>query len=276
MNARALGPRLATAAALLVALLASASPLHAQQGASADDLSPKLIQPKDRDPRAAETIQKEIDTLKDLFDKIDKLTEGKVKPNSPIDIKSLKDWGLKNPSVDITGMLQTALNLMEAYGFIDPRENLIQPDTHPKGMPDLASRAVGDKHLSPKERAAFEQLSASVDDIRNRLEKNYVVLKQTEIKAKRLSDLAGSAASMNGIAGLYWAKIQGDPNDPMNKAKAHFYAIYDGAQDKGLKALDQTLKAMGEFEFRNYGDRNWYLYFGLPYYRFLVTRYTRA
>jgi hypothetical protein len=81
---------------------------------------------------------------------------------------------------------------------------------------------------------------------------------------------------MNGVAGLYWAKIQGDPNDPMNKSKAAFYAKYDGAQANGLKFLNDALKAMGDFEMKNYGDRNWYLYFGLPYYNFMVARYTRA
>jgi hypothetical protein len=114
-----------------------------------------------------------------------------------------------------------------------------------------------------------------LDAEKNYLEKNYVVLRQTEIKTKRLAELANSAANMNGIAGLYWAKIQGDPNDPMNKAKAAFFAKYDGAQENGLKALNETLKAMGDFEFKTYGDRNWYLYFGLPYYNFMVARYTR-
>ena len=256
-------------------LLCAAMPAFAQP-ASTDDLAPKLIKPAERDPRAAEAIQKNIDTLKDLFDKIKTVTDGKLDPNTPIDIGGLKSWGLKNPSVDITGMLQTALNLMEAFGYIDPRENLIQPDLNPRGMPDLASRAVKDPNLSADERAAFIKLTHDIDAEKNFLEKNYVVLKQTEIKTKRLTDLANSAANMNGIAGLYWAKVQGDPNDPMNKSKAGFFNKYDGAQANGLKALNDTLKAMGDFEMKNYGDRNWYLYFGLPYYNFMAARYIRA
>jgi hypothetical protein len=169
-----------SAVALLI-LLGAALPAHAQP-AGPDDLTPKLIKPAERDPRAAEAIQKNIDTLKDLFDKIKTITDGKVDPNTPIDIKGLKDWGFKNPSVDITGMLQTALNLMEAYGFIDPRENLIQPDLNPRGMPDLASRAVKDPNLSADERAAFIKITHDIDVEKNFLEKNYVVLKQTEIK----------------------------------------------------------------------------------------------
>ncbi len=259
----------------LLAMLLAAVPAHAQP-ATSGDLVPSLIKPAERDPRAAESIQHEIEALKSLFDKIKTVTEGKLDPNTPIDIKALKDWGLKNPSVDITGMLQTALNLMEAYGFIDPRENLLQPDLNPRGMPDLASRAVRDPNLSAEERAAFLKMKHDIDVAKNFLEKNYVVLKQTQIKTKRLADLANSAANMNGIAGLYWAKVQGDPNDPMNKAKAAFYAKYDGAQANGLKSLNDTLKAMGDFEMKNYGDRNWYLYFGLPYYNFMTARYTRA
>jgi hypothetical protein len=259
--------------ALALATLLCSAPLALAQ--SADDLAPKLIKPADRDPHAAEEIQKNIDTLKSLFDKIKTVTEGKVDPNSPIDIKALKDWGLKNPSVDITGMLQTALNLMEAYNLIDPRENALQPDLHPRGMPDLPSRAAKDGNLSPEQYGEFRKYLHDLDAEKNFLEKNYVVLRQTEIKTKRLTELANSAANMNGIAGLYWAKIQGDPNDPMNKAKAGFFAKYDGAQANGLKALNDTLKAMGDFEFKTYGDRNWYLYFGLPYYNFMQARYTR-
>ncbi len=264
-----------TSAFALTALLCAALPAHAQP-TTTDDLVPKLIKPEERDPRAAEAIQKNIDALKDLFEKIKTITEGKLDPNTPFDIGALKDWGLKNPSVDITGMLQTALNLMEAFGYIDPREDFMQPDLNPRGMPELASRAVKDPNLSADERAAFLKLTHDIGKSKNFLEKNYVVLKQTEIKTKRLTDLANSAANMNGIAGLYWAKIQGDPNDPMNKSKAAFFDKYDGAQAGGLKFLNDTLKAMGDFEMKNYGDRNWYLYFGLPFYNFMATRYTRA
>lgn len=259
----------------LLALL-GVVPLALAQPITVEDLAPKLIKPEERDPRAAEAIQKNIDTLKDLFDKIKTITEGKIDPNTPIDIGGLKAWGFKNPGVDITGVLQTALNLMEAFGYIDPRENLIQPELNPRGMPELASRAVKDPNLSPEEYGEFRKLTHDIDAEKNFLEQNFVVLKQTEIKAKRLTDLANSAGNMSGIAGLYWAKVQGDPNDPMNKSKAGFYAKYDGAQANGLKALNDTLKAMGDFELKKYGDRNWYLYFGLPYYNFMAARYTRA
>ena len=80
-----------SAVALLI-LLSAALPSHAQP-ASSDDLTPKLIKPAERDPRAAEAIQKNIDTLKDLFEKIKTVTDGKLDPNTPIDIGGLKSWG---------------------------------------------------------------------------------------------------------------------------------------------------------------------------------------
>ena len=48
------------------------------------------------------------------------------------------------------------------------------------------------------------------------------------------------------------------------------------AQIGGLKFPNDTLKAMGDFEMKNYGNRNWYLHFGLPNYNFMAARYRRA
>ena len=100
-------------------------------------------------------------------------------------------------------------------------------------------------------------------------------MKQTELKTKRLEDLADTAGGFSGIAGLYWATTKANPNDPMNKSKAEFYKTYDNGQKNGLQFLNDALKEMAEFEKKNYGDSNWYLYFGLPYYNFMVARYTR-
>lgn len=240
------------------------------------DTRPTLVKPEDRDPRSAEALEDVINKLEKLSNDVKTLTEGKLDLNSPYDLSGLKNWGFKNPNMDVAGVLKTALALMEAYGYIDPRENMLQPDYNPRGLPPLPSRGVGDSSLSAEDYGVFVGLQRDINHAKEFLEKNYVVLKQTEIKTKRLTDLASSAASMSGIAGLYWAKIQGDPNDPMNKSKAAFYAKYDKAQDNGLKFLDTTLKKFADFEYRKYGDRNWYLYFGLPYYNFMVARYTRA
>jgi hypothetical protein len=254
----------------------SVATAHADPDPKNIDTRPSLVKPEARDPRSAESIQDTIDQLKKLSDQIKTVTEGKLDLNSPYDLGGLKNWGLKNPDLDVAGVLKTALDLMEAYGYIDPRENLLQPDYSPRGLPALPSRAVGDSTLDAEDYGTFIGLQRDINHAKEFLEHNYVILKQTEIKTKRLSDLASSAASMSGIAGLYWAKVQGDPNDPMNKSKAGFYAKYDAGQESGLKFLDTTLKRFADFEYRKYGDRNWYLYFGLPYYNFMVTRYTRA
>lgn len=102
-----------------------------------------------------------------------------------------------------------------------------------------------------------------------------VVLKQTELKTKRLEELTDTAGGFSAIAGLYWAKTKADPNVPMNKSKAGFYEKYDSGQQDGLEYLNDALKEMAGFELKHYGDRNWYLYFGLPYHNFMVARYVR-
>ncbi|MBI3675425.1 MAG: hypothetical protein HY243_02285 [Proteobacteria bacterium] len=271
----------ATAIAVLLAL--AGSPAFAQ--ANNIDTRPHNVAAADRDPRLAEDMQGEIDKLKDLSGKLDKLadivktlTNGKVNidTKTPFDLSGLKSLGLKNSQVDPIALLQTALNLMEAFNVIDPRENFLQPDYNPKGLPPLPSRAVKDATLSPEEYGEFLGLQRDINHAKEFLEKNFIVLKQTELKTKRLEDLADSAGSMSGIAGMYWANVKANPNDPMNKSKAAFYAKYDQGQKSGLDFLDAALKKMSDFEYKKYGDRNWYLYFGLPYYNFMVARYTRA
>jgi len=240
--------------------------------AAADDMAPALVKAQE-DPRIAQQTQSLIDQLKTMLDKVKAASGGKFDPNAPIDLGELKKYGFNGPSP--LEALQTALNLMQEFGLIDPSEKFVQPDLNPPGQPELPSRAAKDPNLSAEEYAAFRKLQQMIDLARNHLEKNYVVLKQTELKTRRLTELAGSAANISGIAGLYWAKIQGDPKDPMNIAKATFYAKYDSGQANGLKYLNDALKQMSEFERRNYGDPNWYVYYGLPYYNFMVARYTR-
>jgi hypothetical protein len=240
------------------------------------DYRPSDIAPAARDPRSGKAMQEDVDKLKTLMDRIKQITNGKLDPNSPIDIGSLKSYGLKDPKVDVMGAVQNALNLLQEFGFIDPAENALQPDYNPRGLPALPSRAVGDANLTAEEYGTFIGLQKDINHAREFLEKNYVVLRQTEIHTKRLTDLANSAASMSGIAGVYWAAKQADVNDPMNKSKTAFYDKYDKAQKNGLDFLNDRLKKLSEFERTKYGDQNWYVYFGLPYYNFMVARYTRA
>jgi hypothetical protein len=270
------------AAAFLILVAPDAS---FAQSAPDIDTRPHNVDGAARDPHAAEAMQDEINKLKDFSQKLDKVADlikqtskGKVDINTkaPFDLSGLKDLGIKNTQVDPIALLQTALNLMEAFNVIDPRENFLQPDYNPKNLPPLPSRAVKDASLSPEEYGEFRGLQRDINHAKEFLEKNYIVLKQTELKTKRLEDLADSAGSISGIAGMYWATVKANPNDPMNKAKAGFYAKYDQGQKSGLDFLNETLKKIADFEYKKYGDRNWYLYFGLPYYNFMVARYTRA
>jgi hypothetical protein len=255
---------------LAAAFMIAASAAVAQPVADID-LRPGPVAPGARDPRLAEGALDTIEKLKKLFEAA---KQDKVDFNTPLDLSELKKYGLKDPKLDVTGLLKTGVQLMELFNIIDPREKFIQPDYNPPGLPPLPSRAVND-NLNAAEYGEFLDIQRAIDAAKKHLEGNYVVLKQTELATKRLEDLAGSAASMSGIAGLYWARIQGDPNDPMNKSKAAFYAKYDAGQKSGLDYLNDALKKMSAFEEKKYRDRNWYLYFGLPYYNFMVARYTR-
>lgn len=239
------------------------------------DIRPHPVDDASADPRHAEQIQGNIDQIKKLMEGLKTITEGKVDFNTPIDIKSLEEKGFKGANVDIAGLLQTALNLLEAFEVIDPREKFIAPDYTPPGLPVLPSRAVHDSSLSPEAYGEFRDLQDKINKAKVHLEGNYVVLKQTELKTKRLEELADSAGGFSAIAGLYWTTAKANPDDPMNKSKAGFYAKYDEGQESGLNYLNDALKEFAEFELKHYGDRNWYLYFGLPYYNFMVARYVR-
>jgi len=262
-------------AVALAATLAVSAPATAQPAPPSLDMRPKPVERGERDARLAEDAQKTIDLLKAYAERLKQASGDQVDLNAPYDLSGLKKYGFKKGELDIAGAMGTILNLLEAFEFIDPREKFLQPEYSPRGMPVLPSRAMEDGGLSAADYGAFRELQDRINKAKRHLEGNYVVLKQTELKTKRLEELAGSAANMSGIAGAYWATIQGNPNDPMNVAKARFYATYDRGQESGLEFLNEALKEMGEFEKRVYGDANWYLYFGLPYYNYMQARYTR-
>jgi hypothetical protein len=257
---------------LIFALMSAATGATAQE--ENIDLRPKAVEEEQRDPRHAEEVQKNIDKLKEMMEQLKTLTNEKIDFNSPFDLSKLEERGLKNPKINVAGIMQAALNLLEAFEIIDPREKFMQADYNPPGLPILPSRGMTD-NLKPEVYGEFRGLQENINKARTHLENNYVVLKQTELKTKRLEELADTAGGFSAIAGLYWAKSKADANDPMNKSKTKFYQNYDNGQESGLKFLNDTLKEMAQFELTHYGDRNWYLYFGLPYYNFMVARYVR-
>ncbi len=239
------------------------------------DLRPKKVDDAEADARHIEQVQTNIEKFKMFTEGLNKIFNEKFDLNSPIDIKSLEEKGFKGAKVDIASALKTALNLLEAFELIDPREKFLVPDYNPPGLPILPSRAAGDGGISAEMWGEFRDLQDKINKAKTHLEGNYVVLKQTELKTKRLEELTDSAGGFSAIAGLYWAKSKADPNDPMNKSKKGFYDKYDTGQESGLNYLNDALKEFAEFELKHYADRNWYLYFGLPYYNFMVARYVR-
>lgn len=261
------------ASLLFLFLTLGVAPVGVAEVQESFDLRPSLKEDGKEDKRIAAKLQSDIDGWKKISGLFEK-AKG-VDFDSPMDLTRLKQRGLTNSAGNVSDVLQTALNLLEAFDVIDPRENFIQPDYNPKGLPALPTRALDDYSIGPKRSAAFRALQDRINDAKAHLEKNYVVMKQTELSTNRLIDLADTAGGFSGIGGLKWATMKGDPNEPMNKSKVIFYKTYDGGQEKGLKYLDSALKDFSEFEIKHYGDRNWYLYFGLPYYNFMVARYTR-
>lgn len=247
-----------------------------QAGGDRVEYNPGLVEPGKEYKGVAESVQSTIDQFKKYAEQLSQLTGGKYDFNTPYDLGSLQERGLRNPKLNVAGVMQAALNFLEAYGIIDPREKFIQPDYNPRGLPALPSRGLDDlANMTPERYGRFFELQERITKAKEHLERNYIVLKQTELKTKRLEELADTAGGFSAIAGLYWANSKADPNDPMNKSKAAFYAKYDEGQQSGLEYLNDALKEFAEFELECYGDRNWYLYFGLPYYHFMSARYVR-
>jgi hypothetical protein len=165
--------------------------------------------------------------------------------------------------------------LLEEFGYLDPAEAAIQPDYAPRGMPDLPSSFLDDPQPSAEKMIRFQEIQDKIEKAKVFLEKNYVVVKQTEIRTGRLTEMANAAAGLSPLAQLAWAKAKANPNEGFNRSAAAMYAKYDQGQASGLDFLKEALIEMSDFEKQNYGRDNWYLYFGLPYYQFMNTRYTR-
>ncbi len=248
------------------------------------DLRPSLVKEGEENPKAmGNEMREQIKKLKELSDKVKTLsgnlegvTGGAIDPNNPYDFSPLRKRLSMDPSqLEVANMLKQAVNLLEHFGYIDPAENFVKEDYNPKGLPALPSRAVDDYKLQMKERIKFSELQDKINNAKHHLEKNYVVLKKTEIHTNRLMEMADGAAALNGIAQMYWANAKANPDDPMNKSKAGFYKKYDGGQQSGIEYLENALKEMAEFEMQNYGDRNWYVYYALPYMNYMRARYIR-
>ncbi|MDX2227789.1 MAG: hypothetical protein SFY92_11955 [Verrucomicrobiae bacterium] len=178
-------------------------------------------------------------------------------------------------AADSVKALPLMIAFMEEFGMIDPREAAVEPDFSPNGMPALPSHYLDDVMASPEKTECFKNCQEKIDQARKHLENNYAVFRETELKTGRIYELADAATGLSPYAKLLWTAEKSNPNEAMNKSKERFYAKYDEGQKNGLNYLNDALKEMSACEQKHYGEANWYLYFGLPYYNFMVARYTR-
>jgi len=160
--------------------------------------------------------------------------------------------------------------LMEYFEIIDGKEKLIQANFSPRGMPKLPSSFKGEFNPSAKRSMKFNEINDKIKKAHKFLENNFVVYKQTMITTGRIKNLQKAAANMNSFAQLA-LMVHGQATEGEKK----FSAKYDGAVQNGLEHLDAALKEMDQFERKEYGFDNWYAYYGIQYYNFMLSRYSR-
>ncbi len=161
------------------------------------------------------------------------------------------------------------------FGYMDPNDAAVQPNYHPRGIPPLPASILDDPTAPGLRRIEYEKIADRIEKARRHLEGNYVVLKQTELEAGLITEMAEAAAGLSPFAQLAWTRMKANPKTSFNVSARKFYAKYDAGQQSGLDYLNEALKDMGEFEAKYYGQRNWYLYFGLPFHQFMTARYLR-
>jgi len=166
-------------------------------------------------------------------------------------------------------------NFLNKYGFMDPKDAAVQPNYKPRGIPPLPASILDDPKASGERMIEYQTIADKIEKARKHLEGNYVVLKETELEAGMIMEMADAAAGLSPFAQLAWTQMKANPKTSFNTSAETFYAKYDAGQQSGLDYLNDALKEMGEFETKYYGQRNWYLYFGLPFHQFMTARYIR-
>jgi len=174
---------------------------------------------------------------------------------------------------DMLGHIKIAISLLEQYGYIDPQEAAVQPNYSPDGMPALPSRCYED--LTGKCAQCFAQANEGLTKSRRLLEVLWVIYKQTMLETGRIIELADAATGISPLASFAWKVQKLNPNDPVNKSKAKFFASYDENYGKLIKRLNDSLISIGKCERDNFDDQDWYPRYGLPYYLFMTDRYKR-
>jgi len=194
-------------------------------------------------------------------------------------IKEFRDFLDRVPSSgnkefdDVVTGTKLMFTFMEQFGLIDRREAAVQPNYNPDGIPPVPSRCLGDPH--GKCRDCFAQSVERLNKWHKLLEDQWVIYRQTMLEAGRIIELADAATGMSTLAKFKWNIDKANPNDPVNKTKAHFFAEYDKNYTELIKRLNDALIGIGQCEFEHFKDRDWYNRYGMPYYLFMRERYKR-
>jgi hypothetical protein len=217
-------------------------------------------------------LKAELEELKIIPETDDEKDDEKEpeKPSLRGRIDKLKEKISKRAGQAVT-TTKYVLSFMEEFGLIDPREAAVQPNYSPPGQPLIPSRCAGTGECGQ----CFAEATARLDKARTLLEDQYVIYKQTELKAGRIHELAGAAADLSGFAKLAWTAAKNNPREPMNVAQQRFYDIYDRNLEKLLGMLNEGLIGVGACEREHFKDFDWYPRYGMVYYNFMRDRYTR-
>jgi len=175
----------------------------------------------------------------------------------------------------VIGAASGLAGMAKKYGWMDPKDAAVQPNYSPRGMPSLPASILDDGKATGNMMIEYQEIADKIEKARRHLEGNYVVLKETELEAGMVKELANAAAGLSPFAQLAWTQMKANPKTSFNVSAAKFYGKYDAGQESGLNYLGEALKEMGAFEEKYYGYRNWYVYHGLPFHQFMTTRYIR-
>jgi hypothetical protein len=176
---------------------------------------------------------------------------------------------------NVIGAAQGLGNFLQKYGWMDPNDAAVQPNYNPRGIPQLPASILDDPRASGNRMSEYRGIGDKIEKARRFLEGNYVVLKETELEAGMVKELADAAAGLSPFAQLAWIQMKASPRTSFNISAKKFYAKYDSAQENGLGFLHEALKEMGEFDAKYYSYQNWYVYHGLPFHEFMKQRYIR-
>jgi hypothetical protein len=93
------------------------------------------------------------------------------------------------------------------------------------------------------------------------------------MEVARIKRLIAAAESVHGLTKLLSESLSLHPRFDASEAEKAYFKKYRGAQQNGLKYLNEALIAMGDSEKRHWDAPEWYSRYGLHYYLFFRDRY---